>query len=67
MSFEQSNYRYVLYINEIFPYLLQVRETVLINKKSGRMSLKLKASRSKYVVWYNGINQLVTRASIVLK
>lgn len=31
------------------------------------MSLKLKASRSKYVVWYNGINQLVTRASIVLK
>lgn len=31
------------------------------------MSLKLKASRSKYVVLYNGINQLVTRASIVLK
>lgn len=31
------------------------------------MSLKLKASRSKYVVWYNRINQLVTRASIVLK
>lgn len=31
------------------------------------MSLKLKVSRSKYVVLYNGINQLVARASIVFK
>lgn len=31
------------------------------------MSLKLKASRSKYVVLYNGINQLVIRASAVSK